>query len=72
VARPPQRWQYDPKADLVALAAACGFGLVRDHPYADGNKRIGFLALATFLEVNGLVLYATDQDVVAMDGCAGG
>lgn len=73
LARPQQRWRYDPKADLADLAAAYGFGLVRDHPYADGNKRIGFLALATFLGLNGVVLNAADADVVAMmDSLAAG
>jgi death-on-curing family protein len=66
LARPRQRWRYDPEADLAALAAAYGFGLVQDHPYADGNKRVGFIALATFLDLNGVILKATDADVVAM------
>src|SRR6266508_4050839 len=71
LARPQQHWHYDPKADLADLAAAYGFGLVRDHPYADGNKRIGFLAVVTFLGLNGAVLDATDADVVAtMDSLA--
>jgi death-on-curing protein len=71
--RPQQRWRYDPKADLADLAAAYGFGLVQDHPYADGNKRIGFLAVVTFLDLNGTALGATDADVVAvMDSLAAG
>ena len=37
------------------LAAAYAFGLVKNHPYRDGNKRIGFLAMATFLGLNGHV-----------------
>ena len=65
LARPKQKWLYDPKADLAALAAAYGFGLVRNHPYRDGNKRIGFLAAATFLGVNGTEFEATDAEVVA-------
>jgi death-on-curing protein len=73
LARPRQRRAYDQEADLAALAAAYGFGLVQDHPYADANKRIGFIALATFLEVNGVELKATDGEVVAMmDALAGG
>jgi death-on-curing protein len=73
LARPQQRWRYDPKADLADLAAAYGFGLVQDHPYADGNKRIGFLAVVTFLDLNGTALGATDADVVAvMDSLAAG
>lgn len=47
------------------LAAADAFGLVKNHPYRDGNKRIGFLAMVTFLEMNGLELQATDAEVVA-------
>ena len=47
------------------LAAAYAFGLVKNHPYRDGNKRIGFLAMVTFLEINGRELEATDAEVVA-------
>ena len=47
------------------LAAAYAFGLVKNHPYRDGNKRIGFLAMATFLGLNGHDLRATDAEVVA-------
>jgi death-on-curing protein len=65
LARPQQRWHYAPDADLEALAAAYAFGLVRNHPYQDGNKRIGFLAMVTFLGINGLDFDATEQDVVA-------
>jgi len=46
------------------LAAAYGFGLVKSHPYRDANKRIGFLALVTFLGMNGYDFVATDADVV--------
>jgi death on curing protein len=64
LARPQQKWHYAERPDLAALAAAYGFGLVRSHPYRDGNKRIGFLAMATFLGINGDELRATDADVV--------
>jgi len=47
------------------LAAAYAFGLVNGHPYRDGNKRIGFLAMATFLGVNGYEFDAPDGEVVA-------
>lgn len=46
------------------LAAAYAFGLVKNHPYRDGNKRIGFLAMVTFLGINGHGLAATDAEVV--------
>ena len=47
------------------LAAAYAFGLVKGHPYRDGNKRIGFLAMVTFLGINGRELEASDGEVVA-------
>jgi death-on-curing protein len=65
LARPQQKWHYADGADLATLAAAYGFGLVRNHPYRDGNKRIGLLAIATFLGINGYELHATDDEVVA-------
>lgn len=49
---------------MAIFAAAYGFGLARNHPYRDGNKRIAFLAIATFLGVNGYELIASDADVV--------
>ena len=65
LARPQQKWHYAEKTDLATLAAAYGFGLVKNHPYRDGNKRIGFLAMVTFLGVNGHDLETTDADVIA-------
>lgn len=64
LARPQQKWQYGQGADVSTLAAAYGFGLARNHPYRDGNKRIGFLAIATLLGMNGYDLEVTDADVV--------
>ncbi len=37
LARPRQKWEYDPTTDIAFLAAAYAFGLVRNHPYSDGN-----------------------------------
>lgn len=62
--RPQQRWQYDSHADTAAVAAAYAFGLVTSHPYRDGNKRVGFLAMVTFLGINGLDFDAPEPDVV--------
>jgi death on curing protein len=62
--RPQQKWVYGNERSLPVLAAAYAFGLVRNHAYRDGNKRIGFLALATFLGTNGYELAATDEEVV--------
>ena len=65
LARPQQKWHYSQTADMPLLAAAYGFGLVRNHPYRDGNKRIGFLAIVTFPGINGHDLDTTDSDVVS-------
>lgn len=64
LARPLNRREYGDDADLATLAAAYGFGFARNHGYIDGNKRIAFLAMAVFLELNGLRLVAEEVDVV--------
>lgn len=64
LARPRQQWHYGEETDIPALAAAYAFGLVRNHPYRDGNKRIGFLAMVTFLAINAYTFEATDAEVV--------
>ena len=65
LARAQQKWHYAERTDFAILAAAYGFGLVKNHPYRDGNKRIGFLAVVTFLGVNGYELEATDAEVIS-------
>ena len=60
LARPLHIHAYEPKADLATLAAAYCFGMVRNHPFSDGNKRAGFLALGLFLALNGFAL-SVDQ-----------
>ena len=64
LARPQQKWHYAESTDLALLAAAYGFGLARSHPYRDGNKRIAFLAMITFLELNGCEFDALEAEVV--------
>lgn len=56
--RPRERFHYEPDTDLAAAAAAYLFGLVKNHGYVDGNKRIAFAAAVTFLHLNGLRLSA--------------
>jgi death on curing protein len=63
LARPQQKWHYGER-DLVVLAAAYGFGLALNHPFIDGNKRISFVALVTFLRINGFALRTPEEDVV--------
>lgn len=65
LARPRQKWHYAQKMDVALLAAGYGFSLVKNHPYRDGNKRIGFLCIVTFLGINGHDLDATDADVIS-------
>jgi death-on-curing family protein len=62
--RPQQKWHCADAPDIPGPAAAYAFGVVKDHPYRDGNKRIGFLAMVTFLGVNGWEFDATDTEVV--------
>lgn len=64
IARPKQKWYYGAQPDLPTLAAAYAYGLVMGHPYRDGNKRIGFLAMVVFLDINGHDVEATEADVV--------
>jgi len=51
--RPLQRFHYDPDCDLASLAAAYCFGIAKNHPFVDGNKRAAFHALVLFLDNNG-------------------
>lgn len=55
LARPQQLHAYgDPPPDLADLAATLAFGLARNHPFVDGNKRIAHVAYRTFLALNGV------------------
>ena len=73
LARPRHKWHYEETTDLTTLAAAYGFGLCRNHPYRDGNKRVAFVVMLVFLELNGVTLKADEPEVVtAMLALAGG
>lgn len=61
LARPQQIATYG-QPDVAALAAAYGFGLARNHPFVDGNKRTAFIAIELFLALNGHELQASDLD----------
>lgn len=63
MARPQQLDNYG-APDAADLAASYGYGISRNHPFIDGNKRTGFVALELFLVLNGLELTATDADCV--------
>jgi death-on-curing protein len=64
LARRKNRWHYDPTIDLPTLAAAYGWGLANRHPYRDGNKRVAFIGMAVFAELNGYPLEAPEEEVV--------
>jgi len=64
LARPRHRWSYEPQASLIDLAAAYAFGLIQDHPYVDGNKRVALVALVAFLDLNGVELTASSSEAV--------
>jgi death-on-curing protein len=63
LARPQNLHAYG-EGDAAALAAAYAFGVIRNHPFVDGNKRTEFLAAALFLEANSYRFVATEADVV--------
>lgn len=66
LARPRRRRAYGRGVDLACLAATYGFGLARNHPYRDGNKRLALLAMFVFLGLNGYDLEASEPDVVTV------
>jgi len=57
--RPYNKWNYE-QAGLAELAAAYAFGLAKNHAFVDGNKRIAFMTMMTFLRKNG-VQFSPDQ-----------
>jgi death-on-curing protein len=63
LARPEHVAAYG-AADVAALAAAYGYGISRNHPLIDGNKRTAFVAVELFLALNGHALDAPDSDCV--------
>jgi len=66
LARPRHLHVYEPQSDLPRLAAAYGFGLVRNYPFNDGNKRAGFLAIGLFLALNRRELAAEPLESIAI------
>ena len=64
LARPLHKAAYG-APDIFELAAAYLYGIVRNHPFSDGNKRTGFLAAFTFLLLNGFMVEASQVDIIA-------
>lgn len=61
LARPENLFAYG-APDVFSLAASYGFGLVKNHPFVDGNKRTGFAVAVLFLELNGYRFEAGEAD----------
>ena len=51
---------------IQAKAARLGFSLINNHPFIDGNKRIGILAMLVFLEINGIEIICTDEELIEL------
>ena len=66
LARPQQKAAYESEASIFELAAAYSYGLARNHPFVDGNKRIALTVAAVFLELNGFTLNAPEAEAVIM------
>jgi death on curing protein len=63
LARPQQLFAYgDPPPDLAALAASLAYGLARNHPFVDGNKRTAHVCYRAFLALNDAELKATEEE----------
>jgi death on curing protein len=62
LARPKNMFAYESGASLYQLAASYAFGIARNHPFMDGNKRTAFIAAALFVALNGLRLNADQVD----------
>ncbi len=66
LARPQQKWHYEPRTDLATLAAAYAFGVAKNHPFVDGNKRAALVSAYTFLAVNGFELEAPEPEAMTV------
>ena len=64
LSRPKQRYDYEPESTMSQLAASYSFGLAKNHPFIDGNKRIALAVGAVFLEINGFTLNAPEPETV--------
>jgi len=60
--RPIDKYNYESECTIFELAAAYSFGLAKNHPFIDGNKRVAFMAGTLFLELNGQEFIAEESD----------
>lgn len=64
MARPRNQFGYEEAVSCSKLAASYGYGLVKNHPFVDGNKRTAFQVMFVFLRINGFYLDAPESEVV--------
>jgi death on curing protein len=62
LARPQQHFAYSDAASIIQLAVVYTAGIVRNHPFVDGNKRTGFVVGILFLELNGYEFRASEEE----------
>lgn len=73
LARARNRFLYEPAADIAELAACYGFGLAKNHPFVDGNKRAALHAIGVFLAINNYELVTPQSEAIqAILGLAAG
>jgi death-on-curing protein len=65
LARPLNKFSYG-ETDVAALAAAYAFGIAKNHPFVDGNKRAAFASIIVFLGLNGIDLVAPPEQATAV------
>jgi death-on-curing protein len=65
LARPQNKFGYG-ESELAALAAAYAFGIARNHPFVDGNKRTAFASIIVFLGLNGIDFDVPSAEATAM------
>jgi len=66
VARAENKAYYDPDASVAEVAASLAWGLIKNHAFIDGNKRVGYGAMVAFLEGNGYGLTCSQEEETAM------
>jgi death on curing protein len=66
VARAENTAYYNPDASVADVAASLAWGLIKNHAFIDGNKRVGFAAMVAFLEMNGHWLTCTEAEETTM------
>jgi death-on-curing protein len=64
LSRPRHHFAYAAKVDVVEMASVYTAGIVRNHPFIDGNKRTGFVVGVLFLELNGYRFTASEEEAL--------